>query len=413
MAEGERRVHFRLCALLFVASLVACTQQTPPQQTAAADRLVSLKDGVPVIATALVSNAKLSPPPPSGRYPVVIDPWIDVTTGSQVATTKLMQHELEALAPQHFPQLELLPFTPDALTREPLVILGAIAPVSGPGAVDPTSQPPGAYHVYGVLADLSTGKIASTAGGWVRPQDIDTAPTPFYRDSPIWQEDDSVAAYLRTLRARPGDPIDAAYLQNLQAEALITSGNADYGDGNYTRARTLYSDAAGLPNGGHQLRVYNGLYLTNWALGDRESATEVFSQMVDYQLTRGQLSIKFLFRPASTAFWPDPAISAAYPYWLQVIARRIEADGTCLHLTGHTSTSGTAEQNDRLSAERAERIREYLLRVDPRLRRQITASGAGSRDAIVGTGRDDATDLVDRRVDFTIVPCEPITSTRS
>ena len=120
MAEGERRVHFRLCALLFVASLVACTQQTPPQQTAAADRLVSLKDGVPVIATALVSNAKLSPPPPSGRYPVVIDPWIDVTTGSQVATTKLMQHELEALAPQHFPQLELLPFTPDALTRKPL-----------------------------------------------------------------------------------------------------------------------------------------------------------------------------------------------------------------------------------------------------------------------------------------------------
>src|SRR5262249_43102498 len=142
-------------------------------------------------------------------------------------------------------------------------------------------------------------------------------------------------------------------------------------------------------------------------------ATEVFSQMVDYQLTRGQLSIKFLFRPASTAFWPDPAISAAYPYWLRVIARRIEADGTCLHLTGHTSTSGATEQNDRLSAARAERIREYLLRADPRLSRQITASGAGSRDAIVGTGRDDATDLVDRRVDFAIVPCAPIASTRS
>lgn len=149
------------------------------------------------------------------------------------------------------------------------------------------------------------------------------------------------------------------------------------------------------------------------ALGDRTSATEVFSQMVDYQLTRGQLSIKFLFRPASTAFWPDPVISAAYPYWLQVIARRVAADGTCLHLTGHTSTSGPAEQNDRLSTARAERIREYLLQVDPRLRQQITASGAGSRDAIVGTGRDDASDLVDRRVDFTITPCGSIASTRS
>jgi outer membrane protein OmpA-like peptidoglycan-associated protein len=408
VADYDRKTRSWLGALLSASVLVACTQQTPQQQTTGANSLVSLKEGVPIIATALVSGAKLPPPPPSGRYPVVIDPWIDVSTGSQVATTKLMQQELETLAPQHFPQLELLPFTQESLARKPLVILGAIAPVSGPDGLDPVAGSPGAYHVYGVLADLSTGKIASTAGGWVQEQDIDTTPTAFYRDSPVWEGDESVAAYLRTLRARPGDPIDAAYLQNLQAEALITAGNADYGEGNYRQARSLYSDAASLPAGGHQLRVYNGLYLTNWALGDRRSATEVFSQMVDYQLTHGQLSIKFLFRPGSTAFWPDPAISGAYPYWLQVIAHRIDVSRTCLHLTGHTSPTGSAKQNDRLSAARAERIRQELLRLDPRLPRQITASGAGSRYAIVDTGRDDATDLVDRRVDFTIVPCEPI-----
>ena len=76
---------------------------------------MSLKEGVPVLATVLVTKAQLPPPPPSGKYPVVIDPWIDVTTGDQVATTKLMQQELETLAPQHFPQLELLPFTPESL----------------------------------------------------------------------------------------------------------------------------------------------------------------------------------------------------------------------------------------------------------------------------------------------------------
>ena len=413
MTDHYHGLHFRLGALLVSTMLAACAQQAPPQQTAGASSLVSLKEGVPVIATALVSGAKLPPPPPSGRYPVVIDPWIDVTTGSQVATTKLMQEELESLAPQHFPQLELLQFTPESLARKPLVILGAIAPVNGPGDVEPVVGSPGAYHVYGVLADLSTGKIASTAGGWVRPQDINTTPTAFYRDSPIWLADESVAAYLRTLRAGSGDPIDPDYLQNLEAEALITAGNADYSDGNYKQARNLYSHAGGLPGGGHQLRVYSGLYLTNWALGNRRSATEVFAQMVDYQLTHGQLSIKFLFRPASTAFWPDPAISAAYPYWLQVIARRVEADGGCLHLTGHSTTSGSARQNDRLSEARAQRIRNELLRTDPRLSRQITASGAGSRDAIVGTGRDDETDLIDRRVDLAVVPCQPIASIRS
>jgi outer membrane protein OmpA-like peptidoglycan-associated protein len=285
------------------------------------------------------------------------------------------------------------------------VLLGAIAPVSGAGAVDPVTGRPGAYRVYGVLADLGSGKIVSAAAGWVRPEDIDPTPTAFYRDSPVWQADESVVAYLRTLQASPGEPIDPAYLANLQAEALITTGNADYGEGKLQPARELYSQAENLPAGGHQLRAYNGLYLTDWALGDRRSATEVFAKLVDYQLAHGRLSVKFLFRPNSTAFWPDPAISAAYPDWLRAIAERTVADNACLRLAGHTSPSGSTELNDRLSLARAERIRHDLVAIEPRLQGQVTARGVGSRDPIVGTGRDDATDLVDRRVDFDIVPC--------
>jgi hypothetical protein len=266
--------------------LIGCTPPASPQQDAAgsAAPLMSLKEGVPTLATALVTKAQLPPPPPSGKYPVVIDPWIDVSTGDQVATTKLMQQELETLAPQHFPQLELLPFTPESRARKPVVLLGAIAPVAGPGAVDPVSGHPGAYRVYGVLADLGSGKIVSSAGGWVRPEDIDPTPTAFYRDSPSWQADESVDAYLRTLQAPPGEPIDPGYLANLQAEALITTGNAVYGEGEYGPARDLYSQAEKLPDAGHQLRVYNGLYLTDWALGDRRSAQEEFGRLVDYQL---------------------------------------------------------------------------------------------------------------------------------
>ena len=131
----------------------------------------------------------------------------------------------------------------------------------------------------------------------------------------------------------------------------------------------------------------------------------MFAKLVDYQLAHGRLSVKFLFRPNSTAFWPDPAISAAYPDWLRAIAERTVADNACLRLTGHTSPSGSTELNDRLSLARAERIRHDLVAIEPRLQGQVTARGVGSRDPIVGTGRDDATDLVDRRVDFDIVPC--------
>ena len=255
---ADRNCNLRGCftALLAIA-LAGCNAPATPQQGAAGSTapLMSLKEGVPVLATVLVTKAQLPPPPPSGKYPVVIDPWIDVTTGDQVATTKLMQQELETLAPQHFPQLELLPFTPESLARKPVVLLGAIAPVSRAGAVNPVTGRPGAYRVYGVLADLGSGKIVSAAAGWVRPEDIDPTPTAFYRDSPIWQADESVVAYLRTLQADPGEPIDPAYLANLQAEALITTGNTEYGEGKLQPARDLYSQAENLPAGGHQLRA--------------------------------------------------------------------------------------------------------------------------------------------------------------
>jgi outer membrane protein OmpA-like peptidoglycan-associated protein len=414
----ERHRSLRIGSLIVVLAtmLVGCSQPTPPQQGASASAaapLPSLKDGVPVLATALVTTAILPPPPPSGRYPVVIDPWIDVTTGSQVATTKLMQQELETLAPQHFPQLELLPFTLENLARKPVVLLGAIAPVSGPGAVEPVSGRPGAYRVYGMLADLGSGKIVSAKDAWVRPEDIDPTPIRFFRDSPVWQPDESVLAYLQTLQAKPGDPIDPAYLKNLQAEALITDANTAYGLGEYQPARNLYTEAAGLPEGGHQLRVYNGLYLTNWALGDRRSATKAFSELVDYQFSHGRLSVKILFRSNSTAFWSDPENPAPYRDWLSVIAQRTVADQTCLQLTGHASPSGSAALNDRLSLARAERIRRDLVEIEASLRNRITVQGVGARDAIVGTGRDDATDLVDRRVDFQVEPCTRVARAQS
>jgi outer membrane protein OmpA-like peptidoglycan-associated protein len=415
-ADRHRNPCSGAIALLLAIMLAACNVQPTPQQGASTDPAAtsrSLQEGVPVLATALVTHAVLPPPPPSGRYLVVIDPWIDVTTGSQVATTKLMQQELVTLAPQHFPQLELLPFTPESLARKPVVLLGAIAPVAGPGAVEPVTGRPGAYRVYGMLADLGTGKIAATDTVWVRPEDIDATPTPFFRDSPVWLPDESVVVYLRTLQARPGDPIDPAYLQNLQAEALITNANTAYGQGEYKPARDLYTDAASLPEGGHQLRVYDGLYLTNWALGDRQLATQAFTELVDYQVAHGRLSVKFLFRPNSTAFWPDPTISAPYADWLRVIARRTVADRVCLHLTGHASPSGSTVSNDRLSLARATRIRQDLMEIEPRLQGQITVLGVGSREAIVGTGRDDVTDLVDRRVDFQMEPCAHADATRS
>jgi len=283
--------------------------------------------------------------------------------------------------------------------------------VARPGDTEPVKGRVGAFRVFGVLADLSTGKIASSENIWVRPDDVDLTPTAFYRDSPAWVRDDSVSAYLRTSDSRTGDAIDPVYRSNLRAEALLSEAGTAYDAGQYETALSLYRQAAELPGPeGRQLRVYNGLYLTNWALGHKQQAAAAFGQSVKYGLERGRLGVKFLFKPASIAFWPDPAISGSYPLWLQEIARYATMDRSCLRITGHASPTGVPALNDKLSLARAGEIQQRLVRNSAALRRQTSIRGVGAREPIIANGRDDASDALDRRVEFQPLPCRQMAS---
>jgi outer membrane protein OmpA-like peptidoglycan-associated protein len=85
--------------------------------------------------------------------------------------------------------------------------------------------------------------------------------------------------------------------------------------------------------------------------------------------------------------------------WIRQIARRADARGTCLALTGHTSVSGDPVTNEQLSLARAEAVRGRIAAAEPAMRARTIAVGAGSREALVGNGRDDVTDALDRRVE--------------
>ena len=393
-ARAAKPCRRALAALCLTGLLGGCATSGPAPQATVANPApptlakaavpARLSDTVAALAAALVGQAKLPP----GRYPVTIDPWIDARTGDQVETTRVMEAEIKTLIPQHFPQLEPLPFTLETLERKPFVLVGAIAPVTGPGSFDPAIGRPGAYRIYGVIADLKSGKIAAAQSIWVAPDEVDVTPVAFFRDIPARMPDPSTEAYLVTSNSRPGEPIDPRYLQNLRTEALVKGAISAYDDGNYEAARALYRQAEALPGGGHQARIYNGLYLTNRRLGNEDQAAEAFARLVAYGLEHGQLAVKFLFSPGSTAFWPDPAISGPFPMWLRTIADQASEAGACLRLTGHSSPSGSAELNHRLSLARAQRIARDLVRLDPDLRGHLEVRGAGARDPIVGTGAD-------------------------
>jgi outer membrane protein OmpA-like peptidoglycan-associated protein len=134
------------------------------------------------------------------------------------------------------------------------------------------------------------------------------------------------------------------------------------------------------------------------------AAEEAFGKVAALGLATNNLNMKLLFRPGSTEFVAGRE-SAVYPMWIRQIARAVQTTKSCLSIVGHSSRTGTEAVNDRLSLQRAESVKR-LLEAAARLPGQLTATGMGYRENIVGSGTDDAADAVDRRVEFKVVDCK-------
>lgn len=361
------------------------------------------------LATTLFAHAQLDP---SEQRVLIVDPPVDLATVRQAAVTRDIERRLVNVVGQRYPNIQASPLADSSLERQPVMLLSCMTPVAGPGErrayVD---GPTDTYRIWASLSDTRTGKIISSETVWVRAQDVDVTPTKFFRDSPVWAMDRSMKAYLKVCGGKPGDTMDQAYLDGLRTSAVVKRATAAYEDGRYQEALAGYTQAGQMP-GGEQMRVWNGLYLTNLALGQPRAAEEAFSKMVDAGLAQGKLAVKFVFSPASVQFWPDPVVSGQYPTWLREIAQRSVARKACLLVVGHTSPTGTRAANEVLSERRAQFVRERIVRDASVLRARTEARGRGSSEPLVGTGKDNASDVLDRRVEFEPRACSTLQADR-
>jgi outer membrane protein OmpA-like peptidoglycan-associated protein len=354
------------------------------------------------LTDALLAQAEL--PPGGTRRAVVIDPLIDRDTRAETVATRSIGVAIEERVRERHPQFEVRPFGTASLAEQPLILLGSMAGVAAAGSRAPATDRPRVYWIWAVVADLRSRQVLGLEHAWVGTEEVDPTPTAFFRDSPAWAPDPVTAAYLKTCASPAGTPIESVYLQALSAQAVLAEAVTAYEAGRYQEALDRYTAALRLP-GGEQLRTFNGIYLANWELGRRREAEAAFARIVDYGLQQDRLGLKFLFRVGSTAFWPDPVVSRPYPMWLRQLARRAEEHGACLRVTGHASPTGSAALNDRLSLARAQRVRAQLVEERPPLRDRTQVQGMGSREVLVGTGTDNAIDVLDRRVEFRPLPC--------
>ena len=393
---------------LLCAGLVACVESgsgpttTAPQTAAAPPPLPPILPFDQAVANAANSVFTSAP---AGSYRVVIDPLVDGVTGYGSRATDGIQAQVTDLVQKQYPRFSIEKFSPDALKESPLVLVGTFTPVT---AQNQTVGPREAYRFCLVLGDLKTGKVIAKAVARSQLTGVDATPSTVFRDSPVWTTDPATQAYISTCQAtKVGDPINKDFLDGLRTASLISQGDQAYNAGQYQSALSLYTAAKTSP-AGDQLKAYNGIYLTRWKLNQPAEASTAFGDAIAYGLSRNRLAVKFLFQPGSTQFYQDPQVSGQYPIWLEQIAQQTaqqtaKANG-CIEVTGHTSRTGSQQINEQLSLQRANYVKGQLERDAPQLNGHLLANGAASSQMMVGTGKDDLSDALDRRVEFKPMP---------
>ncbi len=406
--RNNPRLMWRSCVLTLAAFLWGCaapsadTQPTPPP--APPVQPIPFDEAVLKAANDLFGRAQLSAAGADGsaKNILVIDPLIDGVSGAQSVATRSMEARLVELVKSKYPRFEVEPFSTSTVAKSPIVLVGTFTSVNKEGKTEGVRE---AYRVCLALADLKSGKIISKGVARAKPEGVNTTPTQYFKDSPTWAPDQATEGYIKTCQGtKAGDPINPAYVDRILTAALVSEAIDAYNNRQYREALDLYQSALHSP-GGEQLRVYNGLYLSNWKLGHRDEATQAFGKVVDYGLVNKRLAVKFLFKPGSTDFWADRRVTGPYPIWLEQIAERTSQYQGCLEIVGHTSRTGPEPINERLSLLRAERIKQKLDRDVPALKTRTIANGVGSKENLIGTGTDDARDALDRRVEFKVVGC--------
>jgi hypothetical protein len=391
--------------LVLVAGLVGCTNTnsgasgTTSQAGHQPHPIVPFNEAINDATEQMFQSFKMDGDNGTNPLPFVIDPLIDGATGVQSKGTNYIQDKVLALAKTKYPRFQVQPFTATALNNKPLVLIGTL------NTINPAAQMKGtrtSWWLCVVLVDLKSGKVVAKGVALARLGDVDITPLEYFKDSPAWTEDDATSTYVKNCQTtKVGDLIDPKYLSGLFASATIAQAIEAYDHGQYQQALDLYHTAAAMP-GGQQLRLYTGLYMTEQKLGDRAGEDEAFRQLVDFGLTKKRLAVKLLFRPGTTLLVSNPT-NGPYDMWLHTIAQEAVARDACLEITGHTSPTGLPAVNRELSVLRAAYIKDQLDTLDPALVQRSIANGVGSRENMVGTGKDDDSDALDRRIEFKVI----------
>lgn len=384
-------------AAMGVTLLLASCAAPPAAVITTADEELSIDEAVNRLGASLASQLASRHAIAGKQSFLVVDRMTDARSGQSTVLTQDLRRRIAKVLAAGIPGSGVGMLDRETLGKADLLVAGTLLSEI---FREPDHQ---RFRVSLSIVDLRTGTVVAQSSVWLK-EGYDTTPELFYRDSPIVPRDAVVDAQSATARSQPGAQADSRYMDQLPTGAILNEAESAYNTGNFEEAARLFAIAVNRDDG-RTLRAYSGLYLTNTRLDRKPESEAAFSGLVREGIAKNQLSIRFLFKVGSTEFVEDPLHGPQYPMWLRQLAQNFWNAKDCVEISGHSSRTGSAELNDKLSEYRAEAVMRYMMLTQPRLQSKTKWIGKGFRENIVGTGADNASDAVDRRVEFKTAPC--------
>jgi outer membrane protein OmpA-like peptidoglycan-associated protein len=330
-----------------------------------------------------------------GGKTIPVDLFFNEHSAEEAATAKALQRNLVAALSAATPGVTFAPLTTRNIQNAPWVVLASYANIKSEEAGKAGKW----IRLKVAMEEVKTGTSVARATTHVEAGQFNQAPAPFYREAPMYLTDAAHADRKAVLGGGKRSMAGGIALRAAQTEAVEA-----YEAGRYAEAEDGFRKL--LETAPDNTLALSGLYQSLWRQGRKAEAEEAFGKLANAGFDAGRISVKLLFRLNQTEFIDDADLSQQYQVWLKSLASQLVNRKECLDVVGHASASGTTEYNTRLSLSRASRIVARMAQTNAGAGKRLKATGKGASETIVGTGANDASDAIDRRVEFLIDSCE-------
>lgn len=393
-----RKDFVRLLSLLTLSFfLTACVTQQPKPIT----EPMAFEPAVRTLAGNLLTQLKAnqSTLTAMSEVTIAVEPMVDTNTAEVTAASRRIEEIIFDETRKQFPKVKLLPLNPESVETAAYMLNGMIK-------LDVKNTPKGAstYRIGSSIVDLKTNTVMASAEVRIAEQKLDVTPVSSHQDNPMYTKDKRTEGLIKTVQSAPGEKADKEYMHGLTTSALLAEGDRKYDEKNFEKSLSYYKEATLRPDG-QIMRTYAAMYQAYRKLGRMDDAEVAFGRLVALGYRTNNLSAKIMFSVGNTQFMPDPDLRNQYAIWLRQIAKLFAKADNCLSIVGHSSRSGNEAFNESLSLQRAQQVQKVMQKDFPSIMQRSTAIGRGWKESIVGSGSDDSSDAIDRRVEFRITPC--------